>query len=164
MGGYSARRPEPGRPLLVLGISDVIVLEAEPIVPVTLHHVSAWGKWVRDVAIADDAADRIASLAERFQIVWASEWGHNAHTAFREVLGLPERPWPFLPVQFDKLPMIRRYADGVPWAWVDDPLVDLAAPQPEVGDGVVLRVRLGEGLSGVDADTLLDRVTAVGAA
>ena len=158
MSGYTPRESDGAQPLLVLGISDVIVLEAEPLVPVTRHRISVWGKWARDVDIASDAPERIAALAGRFQIVWASEWGHNAHTAFCEALELPETPWPFLPVQFDKLPLIRSYARGRPWAWIDDPLADLGGAAPEAKDGVLIRVRPGVGISGVDADELASRV------
>lgn len=160
MAGYRARRPSGERPVLALGISDVIVLEAEPRVPVRMHHVSAWGKWVRDVAIPIEAPARIAALAERFDIVWASEWGHNAHTAFRPALGLPAEPWPFLPVQFDKLGAIRRYAAELPWAWVDGPVVDLAETPDGDAGGVIVRVDPGVGIAGVDARELAARVEA----
>ncbi len=152
---YTARPPRGDRPVLVMGISDVVVIEGEPAVPVSLHHLSAWGRWVRDVAIPDAAARRLHELAEHFDIVWASEWGHNAHTAFREPLDLPEEPWPFLPVQFDKLAHIRRYAGGLPWVWVDDPLVDLSGKPPVCDDGIVVRVDPAAGILSLDVDDLL---------
>ncbi|MFD5213948.1 hypothetical protein [Microbacterium sp. NPDC058345] len=158
MTKYTARPPRGDRPLLVLGVSDVIVIEGEPAVPVTVHRLSAWGRWVRDVAIPDAAARKLHELAEDFEIVWASEWGHNAHTAFREPLGLPEEVWPFLPVQFDKLAHIRRYAAGLPWVWVDSPLADLNAPPPECDDGIVVRVDPAVGILGLDIDDLRRRV------
>lgn len=148
--------------MLVLGISDVVVIEGEAAVPVSMHHLSAWGRWVRDVAIPDAAAQRLRELARHFDIVWASEWGHNAHTAFREPLDLPEEPWPFLPVQFDKLAHIRRYAAGLPWVWVDDPLVDLSGEPPECDDGIVVRVDPTVGILSLDVDDLVTRVRALG--
>lgn len=163
MAKYEARRPTGDRPLLVLGISDVVVLEGEAEVPVGRHLVSAWGKWVREVEIPVVAPERIRELGRRFEIVWASEWGHNAHTAFREALGLPEQPWPFLPVQFDKLATIRRYAAGLPWAWVDGPVVDLHGEVPRVDDGVIVRVDPRRGIEGVDASALAQAVAAVAA-
>jgi len=150
---YEARSPRGDRPLLVLGISDVVVLEGETDVPVTVHSVSAWGRWVREVAIPDAAAPGIRRLSERYEIVWASEWGHNAHTAFAPVLGLPDEPWPFLPVQFDKLDAIRAYADGLPWGWVDGPVVDLHGPG-FVEDGVIVRVEPTRGIAGLDVHAL----------
>jgi len=141
----------------VLGISDVLVIEGPAAVPVTTHHVSAWGRWVRDVAIPDDAAARVRRLAARYEVVWASEWGHNAHTAFAAALDLPDEPWPFLPVQFDKIDRIRAYADGLPWAWIDSPVVDLRAIG-DVTDGVLVRVDPSRGISGVDLDELDARI------
>ncbi|WEK62510.1 MAG: hypothetical protein P0Y60_07145 [Candidatus Microbacterium colombiense] len=162
MAKYTARPPRGDRPLLVLGISGVVVLEGEAAVPVSVHHLSAWGRWVRDVAIPDAAATRLAELAERFEIVWASEWGHNAHTAFRQALDLPEEPWPFLPVQFDKLRMIRDYAGALPWVWVDDPVVDLHGEAPVCDDGVIVRVDPTVGILGVDPTELRARVDQLG--
>lgn len=161
MSTYEALAPRREKPLLVLGISAVVVLDDEADVPTTTHHVSAWGRWVRDVAIPDDAPRRLRELSESFEIVWASEWGHNAHTALRDVLELPADPWPFLPVQFDKLEMIRNYADGWPWVWVDDPLVDLAGMPPVADDGVVVRVDPRLGICGIDAGQLLAALAAL---
>jgi hypothetical protein len=80
-------------------------------------------------------------LAERFDIVWASAWSHNAHPALRQVLDLPESPWPFLPVQFHKLDSIRAFAAGRPWAWIDDSIHDLG----RLEDGSThLENRIGE--------------------
>lgn len=164
MAKYTARPPQGDRPLLVLGISGVVVLEGEATVPVSTHHLSAWGRWVRDVSIPDAAAVRLAELAERFEIVWASEWGHNAHTAFRQALDLPQEPWAFLPVQFDKLRMIREYAGALPWAWVDDPIVDLRGEPPVCEDGVIVRVDPAVGILGVDPQELRARVDLIGRA
>jgi hypothetical protein len=173
MAKYLPLRPSGERPIAVLGISDVVVLESEPKIPVTTHLVSAWGRWVREVQIPDVAAERIRQLTEHFDLVWASEWGHNAHTAFRPALGLPEEPWPFLPVQFDKLAAIRAYAGGMPWVWIDDPVVDLHEAQPgaeagaEAGgagapaDGIIVRVDPHEGIAGVDVAALVAAVEAM---
>lgn len=158
---YRARAPRGDRPLVVLGISDVVVLEEPADVPATAHHVSAWGRWERDVVIPDAVADRIRRLASRYDVVWASEWGHNAHTAFAGVLGLPAEPWPFLPVQFDKLARIREYAGGLPWAWIDGDVVDLHEVG-DVADGVLVRVDPRRGLAGVDLDDLDARLAALG--
>lgn len=149
MAAYEPRPPRGDRPLAVLGISDVVVIETSPAVPVSTHHVSAWGRWARDVAIPDAAREAIAQLARRYEIVWASEWGHNAHTAFADALGLPAEPWAFLPVQFDKGPRIRSYAAGLPWVWIDGDVVDLHEPDPRE-DGLIVRVDPAWGIAGVD--------------
>ena len=161
MAKYTTRPPRGDRPLLVLGISGVVVIEGVASVPVSTHHLSAWGRWVRDVEIPDGAPARLRELAEHFEVVWASEWGHNAHTAFRRALDLPAEPWPFLPVQFDKLRTIREYAAGLPWVWVDDPIVDLSGEPPACEDGIVVRVDPAVGLLGVDVADLRDRSRAL---
>ncbi|MFI8634226.1 hypothetical protein ACIGEP_16715 [Microbacterium sp. NPDC077663] len=160
MAKYEAIRPSGAKPICVLGISDVVVLEDEPTVPVTVHRVSAWGKWSRDVAIPDAASRKLAELAEAFDVVWASEWGHNAHTALRGVLDLPAEPWPFLPVQFDKIDAVRRYADGLPWVWLDSRVVDLQIKDPDEhrhGE-IIVRLDPSEGIAGLDVAELIARV------
>lgn len=153
---YSAR-PRPGRlPLLVLGISGVVVLD-DPDVPATAHRVSAWGRWARQVVIPDTAREKIAELTQYFEIAWASEWGHNAHTALGGPLDLPQEPWPFLPVQFNKLTAIRQYADGAPWVWVDEPVTDLSGI-PEATDGVIVRTNPQAGLASIEPQDLLEAI------
>jgi hypothetical protein len=144
----------------MLGISGVIALE-DPVVPARTVRLSAWGRWAREVAVPDVAADRLAELADLFEVVWVSEWGHVAHQAFREVLRLPGTPWPFLPAQFDKLPVIRDYAGRRPWAWVDEPVVDLAGSVPQTQSGVVVRVDPRVGIGEVDPAGLARRVLAL---
>ncbi|NNN30745.1 hypothetical protein HLK59_10285 [Streptomyces sp. S3(2020)] len=161
MSGYTPQAPGRDRPLLVLGVSGVITLEDPPRVPAARVRLRAWAKWGRDLVVADDAPDRLATLSDGFQIVWASEWGHVAHEALRDVLRLPREPWPFLPVQFDKLPAILSYAGERPWAWVDEPAADLTRAVPRPAAGVVVRVDPAVGISQVDPDELSRRVAAL---
>jgi len=147
------------RPIAVLEVDGVLVLE-DPVVPVTRVTVHAYGnKWARPVQVPTAAPVLVARLAERFDIVWGSAWSHNAHPALREVLGLPEQPWPFLPVQFRKIPAIRAYAGGRPWVLIDDSIHDFGpvAVQP---DGLLVPVDPGRGITAIDPDALraeLDR-------
>jgi len=153
VGAYTPARTSGVRPIAFLGLAGVIYLDDDPAVPVRNAHVSAWGWWLRDVAIPVTSSERVATLAEHFDIVWASEWGHNAHTAFREALGLPDEPWPSLPVQFDKLGAIRSYAQGLPWMWIDDPLV--ITPGPVADElGVIVRTDPHRGLAALDIAAL----------
>jgi hypothetical protein len=71
----------------------------------------------------------------------------------------PEQPWPFLPVQFRKLPAIRTYAAGRAWVLIDDSIHDfgLVGDQP---DGLLVPVDPGRGITAIDPDMLraeLDR-------
>lgn len=152
---YTPARTSGARPIVFLGLAGVVYLDDEPAVEVRTAHVSAWGRWARDVAVPETTARRVADLAGLADVVWISEWGHNAHTAFRAVLGLPERPWPTLPVQFGKLEAIRAYAAGLPWAWIDDPLV---IPAGATG-GVIVATDPRRGLAGVDVPGIRRQLT-----
>jgi hypothetical protein len=146
------------RPLAVIEVDGVLVLD-DPVVPFTHTVVHAAGnKWARPVNIPVGADRVVAGLATRFDIVWASAWSHNAHFALREILRLPESPWPFLPVQFNKLPAIRAHANGRPWVWIDDSVHDLG-PVDEPGDGLLVRVDPQQGITAVDPVRLYDQLT-----
>jgi len=120
------------RPIAFLGLAGVVHLDDAPAVPVRTVRVSAWGWWAREVAVPEATARQVAELAAWTDVVWISEWGHNAHTAFATALDLPHRPWPTLPVQFDKLAAVRAYATDLPWLWIDDPLVVPTTPTDDV--------------------------------
>jgi hypothetical protein len=160
MTGYRARAPRGDRPLAILGVSDVIVLEAQPAVPFRTIEVSAWGRWVREVQIPVVAAERLKELGKHLEIVWASEWGHTAHTAFREALDLPDEPWAFLPVQFNKLTAIRAYAGALPWVWIDGPLADLRQSPAGETDGLIVRLDPSRGIADVDPAELVESLAA----
>lgn len=70
--------------------------------------------------VPEGTKERVARLAEAFDVVWATAWFERAHTAWRHVLDLPAESWPYLPWNRYKLTDILRYAKERPWAWVDD--------------------------------------------
>jgi hypothetical protein len=93
--------------------------------------------------IGADAASRLAQLASRFELVWATGWEEKANEYLVHILELPAD----LPVlTFDgravfgsshwKLDAIDEYARGRPAAWIDDNLDEqckawaAARPQP----------------------------------
>jgi hypothetical protein len=69
------------------------------------------GEWLRD-------------LAETFELVWATGWGHQADQFIAPTLGLPRLPVIAFPrVPFDpaeKVPAIHAYVGERPLAWLDD--------------------------------------------
>ena len=148
MGAYTPASTSGTRPVAFLGVPGVIYLDDAPATPVVIRRVSAGGRWSRRVAIPVAAPERIAALRAAFDIVWISEWGHNAHTAFQAELGLPAEPWPSLPVQFGKLDAIRRYAGDLAWAWIDDPLV-MDDGARDAG-GLIVRTDPRRGIAAVD--------------
>jgi hypothetical protein len=69
------------------------------------------GEWLRD-------------LAETFDLVWATGWGHQADLLIAPTLGLPRLPViVFTGVRFvpaAKVPAIHSYVGDRPLAWLDD--------------------------------------------
>jgi len=139
------------RPLVALDVDGVIVLDDEPVVPVTHQLVTAFGKWRREVAIPDGAAEAIATLAERCELAWASAWSYNAHEALRSALSLPEQPWAFLPAQFDA-DAVADYAAGRRWAWITE--TGMARSMSTDGAGMIVGTDGRRGLPSVDLGAL----------
>lgn len=147
--------PDERPPLLALDVDGVVVLD-EPAQTDSLQcSVTAWGRWRRRIEIPVDAARIISRLSEHFEIVWVSGWGHNAHTALAPVLGLPDAPWSFLPVQFDKARAVARYADGRPWLLIEDSIGGASDPAAAAH---VISVDPFRGLADVDPDAVLARL------
>lgn len=140
------------RPLVALGVDGVLALDADPLVPTTSHTVSAHGRWTRDIELPDGAAQTISRLSESAELVWVGPWSYLAHEALAPALGLHGEPWPFLPAQFDAVPMVRAYAAGRPWALVTEDKTS----SDDAPDGVVIVVDPRRGITDVDADLLID--------
>jgi hypothetical protein len=87
-------------------------------------------QWIDGVAhcIPDDVGARLVTLAERFDLVWATGWEERANEHLPFILKLPFRDLPSL--VFDgravfgsahwKVDAIDEYAGDRPAAWVDD--------------------------------------------
>jgi hypothetical protein len=88
--------------------------------------------WIDGVAhcIPEDIGGRLVTLAERFELVWATGWEERANEYLPHLLRLPfpELPW----LSFGgravfgsahwKVDAIDRYAGDRPAAWIDDNL------------------------------------------
>ncbi|MEY9859082.1 hypothetical protein ABH935_004709 [Catenulispora sp. GAS73] len=76
--------------------------------------------------------DSPALAALPYTLVWATTWEQEANEYIGPVLGLPELPvivWPDDRVEpadgvFWKTPEIVAWADGRPFAWIDDQITD----------------------------------------
>ncbi|WP_200881386.1 hypothetical protein [Nocardia otitidiscaviarum] len=70
----------------------------------------------------------LLALADRFELVWATTWEHDANTYIAPVIGLPELPvveWQttkrFGPDGiFFKTEELVAHAAGRPFVWIDD--------------------------------------------
>ena len=90
--------------------------------------------WIDGVAhcIPDDVGARLVTLAERFDLVWATGWEERANEHLPLILKLPFRHLPCL--SFDgravfgsahwKVEAIDEYAGDRPAAWIDDNIDD----------------------------------------
>jgi HAD domain in Swiss Army Knife RNA repair proteins len=114
-------------PILFLDVDGVISLfgfsPGDGQLPGPLH-------WIDGVAhcIPDEVGARLVTLAERFDLVWATGWEERANEHLPLILKLPFRDLPCL--SFDgravfgsahwKVDAIDAYAGDRPAAWVDD--------------------------------------------
>jgi HAD domain in Swiss Army Knife RNA repair proteins len=135
------------RPILFLDVDGVISLfgfsPGEGQLPGPLH-------WIDGVAhcIPDDVGARLVTLAERFELVWATGWEERANEHLPLILKLPFRNLPCL--VFDgravfgsahwKVDAIDEYAGDRPAAWVDDNIDETCIAWAENRDAATLIV------------------------
>jgi hypothetical protein len=126
--------PAQQRPILFVDVDGVISLfgfsPGSGQLPGPLH-------WIDGVAhcIPDDVGARLITLAERFELVWATGWEERANEHLPFILKLPFRDLPCL--VFDgravfgsahwKVDAIDEYASDRPAAWIDDNIDDTCA-------------------------------------
>jgi hypothetical protein len=88
--------------------------------------------WIDGVAhcIPEDIGGRLVTLAERFELVWATGWEERANEYLPHLLRLPFGDLPWLSFEGRavfgsahwKVEAIDRYAGDRPAAWIDDNL------------------------------------------
>ena len=119
----------PQRPILFVDVDGVISLfgfaPGDDALPGPLH-------WIDGIAhcIPDDVGARLVSLAERFELVWATGWEERANEHLPYLLKLPFRDLPSLTFEGRavfgsahwKVDAIDEYAEDRPAAWIDDNL------------------------------------------
>jgi hypothetical protein len=154
----------PQRPILFIDVDGVISLfgfapEADSL-PGPLH-------WIDGVAhcIPDDVGTGLVSLAESFELVWATGWEERANEHLPYLLRLPFGDLPTL--SFDgravfgsahwKVDAIDEYAGDRPAAWVDDNLDEVCIEWAEYRRAPTLLVETNpaEGLTDEHVKRLL---------
>jgi hypothetical protein len=138
--------------VLALDVDGVIAVDEPAATPTVECSVSAWGRWRRQIKVPINAPQILAQLAPHFEIVWASAWGHNAHTALAPVLDLPQEPWMFLPVQFGKPTAVASYAATRPWVLIED---DTGGGTEAVSSDHVVLVDPRRGIADIDTEKLI---------
>jgi hypothetical protein len=152
------------RPILFVDVDGVLSLfgfaPGDGTLPGPLH-------WIDGVAhcIPDDVGTRLISLAESFELVWATGWEERANEHLPYLLGLPFRDLPTL--TFDgravfgsahwKVDAIDEYAGDRPAAWIDDNLDEACRAWADGRDAPTLLVETdsAEGLTGEHVERLL---------
>jgi hypothetical protein len=106
------------------GVISLFGFDPDEALPGTFHSIDGILH-----CIGSDAAARLARLADRFDLVWATGWEEKANEYLPHLLQMPRK----LPtLTFDgravfgtahwKLEAIDEYAGGRPAAWLDDSL------------------------------------------
>jgi hypothetical protein len=161
--------PQP--PILFVDVDGVISLfgfaPGEGTLPGPLH-------WIDGVAhcIPEDVGTRLVSLAETFELVWATGWEERANEHLPYLLGLP---FPDLPtLNFDgravfgsahwKVDAIDEYAGDRPAAWIDDNLDETCFAWAEGRSAPTLLVQTdsAEGLTDEHVERLMGWAREVG--
>ena len=115
------------KPLLLLDVDGVLIPYAARERPAGFLTYTLLGE---DVWLAAQHGAWLLPLCERFQLVWATGWEHEANRLIAPILGLPTLPVIEFPRnadgRFTKLPIITRFAAGRPLVWIDDELTQAA--------------------------------------
>jgi hypothetical protein len=101
------------------------------------------------IRVPAGTSERLARLAECFEMVWATSWENDAHPAFAERLGLGSALWPVISfggrlgeTMTWKLSAVRAFVGELPCVWIDDDLFDdafrWAAERSESGQPTLL--------------------------
>jgi HAD domain in Swiss Army Knife RNA repair proteins len=156
---------ETNKPILFLDVDGVISLfgfaPGTGELPGPLH-------WIDGIAhcIPGDIGQRLVTLAERFELVWATGWEERANEHLPYLLKLPFRELPCL--SFDgravfgsahwKVDAVDDYAANRPAAWIDDNLSEECHAWAREREAPTLLVETSPsvGLTDEHVTTLLD--------
>jgi hypothetical protein len=167
----SAERPQ--QPILFVDVDGVLSLfgfsPSAAELPGRFH-------WIDGVAhcIPDAAGERMARLAERFELVWATGWEEKANEYLPFILGLPQSELPCLLFEGQavfgsahwKVGAIEEYAGDRPAAWIDDNLDETCHLWASRRDAPTLLVETqsATGMTDEDVEVLLKWADEVAAA
>ena len=116
-----------GKPLLLLDVDGVLIPYAAAEQPTGFEAQTLLGELVW---LAPYHGAWLRPLCDRFQLIWATGWEHDANRLIAPILGLPELPVIEFPRnaagRFTKLHTVARYAADRPLVWIDDELTDAA--------------------------------------
>lgn len=129
------------------------------------------------VRLSADHGPMLTSLADRFELTWATSWGERANELIGPIVGLPTLPvidvestTQFTPYgQIFKRGPVEEYAAGRPLAWFDDMFqpADFDWATQRTADGLptlLVHINTTIGLCPADIDAVARWWDAVGAA
>jgi hypothetical protein len=162
--GPAGPEPTGRKPVLFVDVDGVISLfgfEEAAAPPGAFHSVNGVLHY-----ILDGCGERLLSLRDRYELVWATGWEETANEFLPHLLGLPGA-LPFLafdsPPSFGtahwKLSAIEAYAGSErPLAWIDDSLDESCRAWAEARPGPTLLVPMQpeQGLCDVHVERLID--------
>lgn len=114
------------RPLLLMDVDGVLALRAPAPARYVEHTVVASTGSSFRVWLHPDHGRWLTSLAEHFDVIWATGWEQDAPRLLGDLLGVPHFPVleftdrPRYGRRLSKLPDVRRVVMDRPVAWVDD--------------------------------------------
>ena len=151
--------PRTNKPILFVDVDGVLSLFGfEPVAGNLPGHFH----WIDGVAhcIPEEVGPRLARLAERFELVWATGWEDKANEYLPFILKLPDPELPCL--TFDgravfgtahwKLEAIEEYAGERPAAWIDDNLNETCHQWAEGRSAPTLLVETQSAIGMTDED------------
>jgi hypothetical protein len=124
------------KPLLLIDVDGPLnpyeaLLETRPPAGYSVHVVRPAGfEDGLTVLLNPEHGRALLELADAYDLVWATTWRADANVWIGPVLGLPELPWVDWPAPHGlsatgpmwKTRRVLEFADGRPFAWVDDEL------------------------------------------
>ena len=118
MGAMSAVRP-----YLLLDVDGVLNPFAAEVCPESYREYDFF-PGEEAVRLAEVHGEWLRDLADTFDLVWATGWGHQADRLIAPTLGLPRLPVIVFPgvrfVPAAKVPAIHSFVGDRPLAWLDD--------------------------------------------
>ena len=142
------------KPLLLLDVDGVLIPWQAKTAPPSyqwfeLQHRVGGTDTKEAGLLSPSLGARLSRLGERFQLVWATGWEHEANRVIGPILGLSELPVIEFPRNGDgtfvKLVTVSRILSSTPVIWLDDELTESAKEWARTRTGATMLVEVDPG-------------------
>lgn len=139
------------KPLLLLDVDGVLIPWQAKTAPPSyqwfeLQHRVGGTDTKEAGLLSPSLGARLSRLGERFQLVWATGWEHEANRVIGPILGLSELPVIEFPRNGDgtfvKLVTVSRILSSTPVIWLDDELTESAKEWARTRTGATMLVEV----------------------